>query len=363
MTRKLKSLTDDELIAAINRLVKQRSHLTAELIEHIGEFDARRLYAKHACSSTFAYCQRLGLSESSAYKHMTVAKAARSYPFILELLRAGETHLSNLVMLVRHLNEANHRELLAAAKGKSKRQMKLLVAEWFPKDPVPPRIRKRPSPRTSPAPAPVPTPTTEPSAAVPRVEPWTLTMPTPAATPPGKVEPLAPALFKVEFTADQQFYDDIEEARALLGPRLPRGELSELFRRAVRLLVESTGKHHGKGGPSARRTSPTAASARAMCRTRSSARWPSGTVGSAPLSTRKATVARSVGASSCTTRVCPLRTTARTQLRIFRWSAARTTGSWRNRRLALCTLRRRSPQLEHTKPTNFAGEGSRDPPP
>ena len=101
MTQKLKNLTDDELVAAIRRLVKQRSHLTVELIEHIGEFNARRLYAKRACSSTFAYCQRLGLSESSIYKHMTVAKAARSYPFIIELLRTGETHLSNLVMLAR----------------------------------------------------------------------------------------------------------------------------------------------------------------------------------------------------------------------------------------------------------------------
>jgi len=59
---------------------------------------------------------------------------------------------------------------------------------------------------------------------------------------PGKVEPLAPALFKVEFTADQQLYDDIDKAKALLGPRLPRGELSELFGRAVRLLVEDLQK-------------------------------------------------------------------------------------------------------------------------
>ncbi len=248
MTQELKNLSDKELVAALGRLVEQRSELTAELVEHIGELDARRLYAKHACSSTFAYCQRLGLSESSAYKHITVARAARSYPFILELLRASQTHLSNLVLLVPHLNEANHRELLTSAKGKSKRRVQLLLAQWFPKDPVESRIRKQPAPRTVAVPVPAPTETTEPSTAAAAAEPFALTMPTPVATKPGKIEPLAPARFKVEFTADQQLYDDIEKAKALLGPRLPRGELGELFGRAVRLLVEDLEKLTGQSG-------------------------------------------------------------------------------------------------------------------
>jgi len=208
MTQNPKSLTDDELVAAIRRLVGQRSELIAELVEHIAEFDARRLYAKHACSSTFAFCQRLGLSESQSYKHMAVAKAARSYPVIIELLRAGETHLSHLVVLTKHLNEANHRELLMAAKGKSKRQVEQLVATWFPKAPVPSRIRKRPTPRAASAPVPAATPSIEPNTAAPAAaEPFTLTMPAPP-TKPGKVEPLAPAQYKVEFTADQDLYDD-----------------------------------------------------------------------------------------------------------------------------------------------------------
>ena len=56
------------------------------------------------------------------------------------------------------------------------------------------------------------------------------------------IDPLAAARFKVEFTADQELYDNIEKAKALLGPSLPRGELSELFSLAMRNLVEDLEK-------------------------------------------------------------------------------------------------------------------------
>lgn len=55
------------------------------------------------------------------------------------------------------------------------------------------------------------------------------------------VVPLAPARFKIEFTADQALYDEIAKVKALLGPR-GTGDLGELFFRAVRLLAEDLEK-------------------------------------------------------------------------------------------------------------------------
>ena len=107
-------MTDDELVEALSRLAVRRSHITTELVAHIGELDARRLYAKYACSSTFSYCeQRLRLSASTTGKAINVARMARRFPLALEMLRAGETHMSHLVLLAPHLTEENHQPLLA----------------------------------------------------------------------------------------------------------------------------------------------------------------------------------------------------------------------------------------------------------
>ncbi len=56
------------------------------------------------------------------------------------------------------------------------------------------------------------------------------------------IDPLAAARFKVESSADQELYESIEKATALLGPSLPRGESSELFSLAMRKLVEDLEK-------------------------------------------------------------------------------------------------------------------------
>jgi hypothetical protein len=245
----LQKLSDDELEAALAGLVEQHSSVTAELVAHIGELDHRRLFGKYACSSTFVYCQqRLHMSESMTGKHIRVARLARRFPLTLDLLRVGDIHLSNLVLLATCLTEANHRELLAAAKNKSKRQVELLLAEWFPRPDVPAKIRKLPTPvakRTQAKSAvSTETSTTQPKTPTPR---------------PGKVEPLAPLRFKVEFTADQQLYDNIEKAKELLGPRLPRGDLNELFGRAIELLVEDLEKKKYAKTSKPRRTKPKAA--------------------------------------------------------------------------------------------------------
>ncbi len=237
--RNLQHLSDDELVAGACRLVQQHRGLTAELLAHIAEMDERKLYRKHACSSMFVYVtERLHLSEAIAYKQINVGRVARKFPLIFDLLEAGDTHLSNLVLLAPHLNEDNHRELLSAVRHKSKRQVEILVAARFPKEPVPARIRKLPVLRTKPKQE----EKGKRSGRRPETGPLALTASEPAPTKPGKVKPLAAARFKVEFTADQELYDNIEKAKALMGPSLPRGELSELFSLAMRNLVEDLQK-------------------------------------------------------------------------------------------------------------------------
>jgi hypothetical protein len=87
LTHQLQFLSDDELLRNLSELLRDSRRVDAELVAHIGEVDARRLYARDACSSMFAYCvEVLHLSEPEAYLRITVARAARKHPMLLAQL-------------------------------------------------------------------------------------------------------------------------------------------------------------------------------------------------------------------------------------------------------------------------------------
>jgi hypothetical protein len=103
-------LSDAELTARLRALVQRDHRLTADLLEHLGEMDARRLYASTAYPSAFRYCVgRLGFSEDVAYKRVAAARIARQYPLVLELIRSGQLHLSGLLMVAPHLTPDGQR--------------------------------------------------------------------------------------------------------------------------------------------------------------------------------------------------------------------------------------------------------------
>ena len=117
-------LGDDALIAATHRLLQEERELSARLLVHLGEVDARQLYRQHAYSSMFEYCvQALHLSEAEAYLRIGAARTGRQFPRVLHMFAAGELHLSALKLLAPVLDAANCDELLAAARCKSKREL------------------------------------------------------------------------------------------------------------------------------------------------------------------------------------------------------------------------------------------------
>jgi hypothetical protein len=52
----LTSLNDDELLGRLSALVKSSRSTEADLLRHLAEADARRLYARQAAPSMFVYC-------------------------------------------------------------------------------------------------------------------------------------------------------------------------------------------------------------------------------------------------------------------------------------------------------------------
>jgi hypothetical protein len=145
-------LSDAGLLARLRDLAGRERAALVELLAHLAELAGRRY------GTLFAYCRgALGFSEDAAYNRVEAGRACRRFPVILELLVDGSVTLTSVRMLGRHLTPANHAEVLAAARGRSKPEIEALVARLAPKPDLPPMIRRLPDPARAPAdPAPPP---------------------------------------------------------------------------------------------------------------------------------------------------------------------------------------------------------------
>ena len=86
-THSLTSFSDDDLLRRLSDLLGQSRRDEADLVAHVGEVDRRRLYAREASPSMFAYCTEvLHLSEAEAYHlRIAAARASREHPLLLTL--------------------------------------------------------------------------------------------------------------------------------------------------------------------------------------------------------------------------------------------------------------------------------------
>jgi len=255
----LPALSDEELMRRLHDLAGRSRRVEADLVAHIGEVDARRLWAREAVSSMFRYCtERLHLSEDAAYRRIEVARAARRHPRLLDFLRDGRLHLTGLSLLARHLTAENRDGLLERATHQPKRRIEELIAELSPKPDVPATVRKLPERALEPASPPgsatstVPVPSAD--GAKERVVgslqlvPGRVTVGNtprqvapvdarPAASRP-TVVPLAPARYKVQFTASAALRDKLERLQALMRNAEPGVDLATAIETAVTEKLE-----------------------------------------------------------------------------------------------------------------------------
>ena len=234
-------LSDLELLENVKRLTADERKVTASLIAALAELDARRLYLGEGCSSLFTYCtQVLHLSEHAAYLRIEAARAARKWPVVLGQLAEGALHLTAISLLAPHLTEGNHRQVLAAARHKSKREVEEIVASLRPQAEVPASVRKLPAPR-SPATATVPNlHGPEPGALAEQVALTDMVMGSAAHEPRerrAEVKPLASERYKVQFTVSRETHDRLREAQDLLRHRIPDGGIAAIFERALTALL------------------------------------------------------------------------------------------------------------------------------
>ena len=263
-TATLESVPDDELLRRLSELLSQSRRVEADLVAHVGEVDARRLYARDASPSMFAYCtQVLHLSEFEAYLRITAARAVRQHPLLLAMLRQGSLHLTAVAKLAPHLTPENCETLVRRAAHRTKREIEELIAELAPRPDAPTVVRKLPdrgsvastqlgldrvepsglkqTPKTSTAglqsevSGTAPTAPMQPSGIVLN---RAATDGAPARPRPPRVEPLSPGRYRVQFTASTELRDKLERLTALMRSSVPDGDLAAIIEHAVTEKLE-----------------------------------------------------------------------------------------------------------------------------
>jgi hypothetical protein len=188
----LDRVSDDVVLAGLHASCVDERQVVAVVIAHLAEVDRRRLYLAQGCASMFAFCTEvLGWSEGMAFRRVRVARAVQLFPGLVDNIADGTLHLSGIVVLAPHLAGAGAGELIAAARGKSKRAIEQLVADHAPR---------------------------------------------PAAS--STVTPLGNERFKIAFTASSEFCAKLEQARDLMSHAVPDRDIPAVIERALEVLLE-----------------------------------------------------------------------------------------------------------------------------
>jgi hypothetical protein len=200
----LSEVADEQLLATLATLVRRSNELTSDLLAHLAEVDERRLHVEAGFSSLFQYCtERLRMSESVAGRRITAARVARKFARLDVFARVarGELNLTTLCALNPHLNQENAVALFEACSNRSRLQVEEILVARFPKADVRESVRRLP-----------------------------------------QVEALSPDRYGVHFTADAEFRELLEQARALASHQLPSGELNALLKLALKGFVRAAEK-------------------------------------------------------------------------------------------------------------------------
>jgi len=238
----LSHLNDGTLLCGLAELVAKDRKVTAALLAHLAEVDARKLYVPAGYPSMFEYCVReLHFSEGAAFKRIRVARAALEVPALFEAIAQGRMHLSGGVLLASRLTAENAEELLGASVGKTKAEIERWIEGRFPDTETQPAAEASvTSGNDQLALEPV-----DPSDAEAHIEgredqlsPGTVR----GSLDRSLVEPPLRARFARHLAIDRPTHDKLLHARALLRHRIPNGDLAAVLDRVLDLAIKQLEK-------------------------------------------------------------------------------------------------------------------------
>jgi len=212
---------------------------TATTLALLAEVDERKLYLPAGYASMADYCVRKrGMTEDMAWLRIRVARTGRLYPAIFPALADGQLNLTSVLLLAPKLAPENAEELLAAAAGKSKDELKLLLAERFPRPDLPTGVEPLPATGGIEV-APTsqlgldPVGTLESSRTSAGAEPLPVR---------ARLEPRSAGRFTLQCTVDQETRELLRHVQSLLGHAVPPGDVAEVLKRSLRVMARELEK-------------------------------------------------------------------------------------------------------------------------
>jgi 5-methylcytosine-specific restriction endonuclease McrA len=252
----LTHLTDDLVSAGLDKSAADDRLANATLLAHIAEFDRRGLCLPTQYPTIYRYCVgHLRMSQDMAYKRVCVAKVARRFPGVFDAIADGRLNLSGVMLLWKHMNRANGRELLEAAVNRSRAEIQEMLARRFPvtgsaAEPASAAADATPSAGADAMPPaePLASAMTENGQEPQQIPPapgrleiaGVFGAPAPNSLPELRlrVTPIAPGRYELVAVIDQQAHDRLMTSRDLLGHVIPNGALIEVLGRAIALQHE-----------------------------------------------------------------------------------------------------------------------------
>ena len=124
----LSTLSNYELLQKLRISIRGEREATLELLYYLIELDRRALYLERGYSSLYDFCTRaLLLSEGSAYRRISAARALQYHPEMKEHILEGKLSLCSIAASAKAIKaqSASVEDIV----GKSKREVERLVAE------------------------------------------------------------------------------------------------------------------------------------------------------------------------------------------------------------------------------------------
>ncbi|MDR3606696.1 MAG: HNH endonuclease signature motif containing protein [Oligoflexia bacterium] len=136
-------LSDSALLSQTKSLVREETRLTTEILYHLREIEARKLFCALGYSSLFEYAvKELGYSESAAQLRIDSMRLLRELPQVEAQVQSGELTLSVLVQaqkffrqeakLGRPVSVTQKQEVVQSLEGKSTREAERTLLAMSP---------------------------------------------------------------------------------------------------------------------------------------------------------------------------------------------------------------------------------------
>jgi len=247
-------LTDADLVRETKFLADRARHNEVRLLEHLAEFDARRLCIEEGHRSLYEYCTAvLGFEEGEAYRRIRAARVVRAFPEAMTALAGRKVTMSSLVVLAPWLERKNVGEWLSLAAGKTKKELEALVAARYPQAPQPDAVRNFPFHPLVLVTGAGPVAGESRPEGVPQIvgagaPPQAVEAIGAHSAPPPPIErlddgwqllaPVAAGRLRVGFDAAAVIGPLLERMRQLLRHKYPEGRLEDLIREALELYLD-----------------------------------------------------------------------------------------------------------------------------